>query len=108
MLKRKATADSDDHRVGIAEALLKGAERRGRDGKGHDGLVGYMDFLAEKYPREYLAALVQLIGREPPRKEVDDRPFKSSEEAEAELRRRGLPMPQGWEPLERCRINAPE
>jgi hypothetical protein len=43
----------------LKKAAVEGASRHGYDGKGEGGIVGYMQFLSEKYPR----AMAGLLGK---------------------------------------------
>ena len=45
----------------LREAGIEGAARIGSDGKGKDGLTGWMQMCARKYPKDYLAFLGKLL-----------------------------------------------
>lgn len=78
----------------LVDAILKAAERVGSDGKGRDGLQGYMIFLAKEYRKEFLALLAKVMELEPDQ-EKPKAVFRTREEIEAEMKARGLPIPTG-------------
>lgn len=45
----------------LKDAMLMAAEINGSDGKGKDGLQGYLTMCAHKYPRQYMLLLARLI-----------------------------------------------
>lgn len=78
----------------LAEDILNAAEDVGSDGKGRDGRLGYLKFLAEDYPVQFAGLLDKVVDFEPPRKDPP-KIFRTQEEVEAEMKRRGLPIPKG-------------
>jgi hypothetical protein len=90
----------------LKEAILLAAANVGRDGKGRDGLVGYLEKLARTEPRSFAS----LLGRVVPLHIVGGvdhthRLYNSKEEVIAALKEKGLPVesvyPQDldtWEP----------
>jgi hypothetical protein len=78
----------------LVEAVLKAAEQVGSDGKGRDGLQGYMIFLAKEYLPQYLALLAKVMELEPAQ-EPPEKVFRTRAEIEAEMKARGLPIPTG-------------
>lgn len=78
----------------LKEAIILAAALHGSDGNGTDQLVGYLLNAAEKFPKQYLS----LLGRVLPYQvnatiEDTERVYRTQEEVEAEMRRRGLPIP---------------
>jgi hypothetical protein len=77
----------------MREAVVLAAEAEGLDGRGKDGLVGYLRMIARKDYEVYAGLLravlpLQITG-------VDDGPIKTEltvREARAELERRGIPV----------------
>jgi hypothetical protein len=39
--------------INMTQAVLEGAAQHGRDGKGKDGLKGYLAWLEQKHPEQY-------------------------------------------------------
>jgi len=77
----------------IKDAIVKAAELEGQDGKGKDGMVGYMRKLARNEPKTFAG----LLGRALPfhlisHQTNDADRFESKEELLEELERRGLPI----------------
>jgi hypothetical protein len=82
------------------EATLLAAEQIGEDGRGRDGLVGYLRRMARTNPRSFDA----LLGRVPPdeiiRKDngpqeyetLDEVKYETLDEVKEALRERGIPM----------------
>jgi hypothetical protein len=54
---------SDKTPKNLNEAILRVAESEGADGKGKDGLVGYLKRMARKHPQSFVA----LLSRVPPK-----------------------------------------
>lgn len=75
----------------VAEAILSAAEQVGEDGRGENGLVGFLRKVAVTQPKTYAALLGRVlpyqIAEEPPKKV-----FRTVEEIQEELRRSGLPI----------------
>jgi hypothetical protein len=76
-----------------ASLILEAVERVGCDGKGRDGLIGFLQSLAKNHPRQYIALLAKAVDQEPP-KEVAPESFRTQAEVEAEMKKRGLPIPK--------------
>jgi hypothetical protein len=74
----------------LQEALLEAAHRLGRDGKGQDGLIGYLMWLGRKDPKSYAMLLRGLMPAEV-KATMTLKPLLTPEEALAEMRARGLP-----------------
>lgn len=77
----------------LFEANVSAAAEVGSNGKGRDGLLGYLMFLAKEYPVQYAQLLAKAVDFEPPRK-VPPKTFRTQEEIEAEMKARGLPIPK--------------
>ena len=74
----------------LKDAILLAAEQVGEDGRGKDGLVGYLRNIARTQPKTYAALLGRLLPyqiNESPPEEVK---YRSVEEVKEELRRRGI------------------
>jgi hypothetical protein len=76
----------------VAEAILFVATQHGEDGKGKDGLVGYLSRIARTHPRSFAALLGRVLTCQstladevPP-----DIVYKTAEEIGEELRKRGV------------------
>jgi hypothetical protein len=76
----------------LKDAILKAAELVGHDGRGKDGLVGYLRMLATKERAVYARLLERVL---PLQLHVADKTAKTltAEEAVQRLRERGLPVP---------------
>lgn len=84
---------SQKNKLGSGAALiLEAAEQVGSDGRGRDGLVGYLRMLAKNYPRQFIALLGKIVDYEPPRETTTV--LRTREEIEAEMRARGLSVPK--------------
>lgn len=80
----KITAD-------LKKGIIEAAVKRGSDGKGKDGLVGYLFWLARLEPRSFASLLGRLV---PMHIIADEDPntTMTREEVEAKLLARGLPL----------------
>jgi hypothetical protein len=76
----------------LKEAILEAATLLGDNGKGRDGLVGYLKMLATRERAVYARLLEKVL---PLQVHVEDKttPIYSAAEAVAKLRERGLPVP---------------
>jgi hypothetical protein len=76
----------------LKEAILQAATLVGQDGKGKDGLVGYLKMLAVRERAVYARLLEKVL---PMQVNVEDKTVKiyTAEEAAMRLRERGLPVP---------------
>jgi hypothetical protein len=76
----------------LKDAILTAATLVGQDGKGRDGLVGYLKMLAVRERAVYARLLEKVL---PMQVSVEDksRPLYSAAEAVERLRERGLPVP---------------
>ncbi len=76
----------------LKSAILKAAEAVGADGKGLGGLQGYLQMIAEKYPRD----MVHLLSKVLPIQLASDPDmpatvvFRSAADVRLEIERRGL------------------
>jgi hypothetical protein len=76
----------------LKDAILKAATLVGQDGKGKDGLVGYLKMLAIKERAVYSRLLEKVLPMQV--HVADDAVTKyTAEEAAQRLRERGLPVP---------------
>lgn len=81
----------------VREALVEAAERIGSDGKGRDGLVGYLVRMAYKRPDNFDAMLMRMIPLNLPGADgagAVAQEFRTAEEVRRAMRERGLPVPQ--------------
>ncbi|MBR0994153.1 hypothetical protein JQ580_25865 [Bradyrhizobium japonicum] len=77
--------------VMLKDAILQAAALLGQDGKGKDGLTGYLMMLASKERQTFAKLLERVL---PLQLDVKESPREYTvEEAAAELNRRGLPVP---------------
>jgi hypothetical protein len=78
----------------LREAVLMAAEKVGSDGKGKDGLIGFLEKHARKNPELFFGLLARIIPL--PSAPSEDRPegpvFLTREEVLARLRARGIPV----------------
>jgi hypothetical protein len=72
-------------------AIIEAPARLGSDGKGKDGLVGYLMVLAAEDTRTYGALLRALLPLQTAPKPDDTITFRSAEELREELIKRGVP-----------------
>lgn len=81
----------------VREATIEAAERLGSDGKGKDGLVGYLIKMAVKRPDNFDTMLLRMIPLTLPNE--GDKPggvaqeFRTVEEVRRALKERSLPVP---------------
>jgi hypothetical protein len=77
----------------LKDAILTAATLVGQDGKGKDGLVGYLKMLAIRERSVYARLLEKVL---PMQLHVEDKTKQmlTPEEAVAQLQQRGLPVPQ--------------
>jgi hypothetical protein len=77
----------------LKDAILTAATLVGQDGKGKDGLVGYLKMLAMRERAVYARLLEKVL---PMQLHVEDKTKQmlTPEEAVAQLQQRGLPVPQ--------------
>lgn len=77
----------------LKDAILKAATLVGHDGKGKDGLIGYLKMLAVRERPVYARLLEKVL---PMQVHVQDQTTRllTPEEAAEKLRARGLPVPQ--------------
>jgi hypothetical protein len=78
--------------VMLKEAILTAAELCGADGKGKDGMVGYLKMLAVKERPLFTRLLERVLPMQLNVKDTTDR-LLTPEEAAQQLRERGLPVP---------------
>jgi hypothetical protein len=78
----------------LKDAILKAAELVGQDGKGKDGLVGYLKMLAVRERAVYARLLEKVL---PMQLHVEDKTVTkyTAEEVAERLQERGLPVPPG-------------
>jgi hypothetical protein len=91
----------------LKEAILEAATLLGQDGKGKDGLVGYLKMLAIKERAVYARLLEKVL---PMQLHVEDKTVRkyTAEEATRELQARGIPVPLGLAQLASGMIHAIE
>ena len=66
------------------------AEQVGEDGKGKDGLVGYLRKIARTQPKTYAALLGRLLPYQITESPPEEVAYRSVEEVHEELRQRGI------------------
>jgi hypothetical protein len=90
--KGRAKGQRNRTTVMLKDAVLKAATLIGQDGKGKNGLTGYLMMLAVKERAVYARLLEKVL---PMQLELKDKtaPQYTAEEAVARLRERGLPVP---------------
>lgn len=74
----------------LKDAILYAAQKVGEDGKGLDGLVGYLTRIAKTDPRTYAALLARVIPLHVTATSTTEVTYRSVEEVKAELRSRGI------------------
>jgi len=88
--KRRVRPKSTESEVNrsLAAAIIRAAEQTGEDGRGRNGLVGYLCWVARTHPRSFAALLVRL----PPDEIVgeEDKPYETVDELLQELRDKGI------------------
>lgn len=72
------------------------AEASGSDGKGKDGLVGYLQWMSRKHPQPFAKLMekllpLQLTGKDGGPLQME---YRSKDEVVQRLKERGLPVPQ--------------
>ena len=78
------------------EALVAAAEHVGsrwakKSRRKQNGMVSYLEHLAESHPREFVRLLAHALRNQPPEPREDAPPPQSVEELQKILRERGLP-----------------
>jgi hypothetical protein len=76
----------------LKDAILQAAEKCGRDGKGKDGAVGYLVWLARTEPAVYGRMLEKVMPLQVEVKARDERRM-TPQEAVENLKERGIPVP---------------
>lgn len=76
----------------LKEAILTAAELCGADGRGKDGMVGYLKMLAVKERALFTRLLERVLPMQLNVKDTTDK-IMTPEEAAQQLRDRGLPVP---------------
>jgi hypothetical protein len=78
----------------LKAAILEAAHRLGSDGKGKDGVVGYLTRLAKNDIKTFvtlLSAVLPLQAKEEARNRIDE-PYPTFAEMQQRMRDRGFPM----------------
>jgi hypothetical protein len=77
----------------LKQAIIAAAEATGSDGNGTDGLVGYLQMIAEKHPKEMVFLLSRVlplqVSADP---EMPTVVFRSAAEVRLEIERRGIDL----------------
>jgi len=76
----------------LSEATILAAEQTGEDGRGRDGLVGYLRRLARTEPKSFAMLLGRVPTDEIIRKDNGPQEYKTLDEVKQALRERGIPM----------------
>ena len=76
----------------LREAIILAAEQFGEDGRGRDGLVGYLRRLARTEPKSFAMLLGRVPTDEIIRKDNGPQEYKTLDEVKQALRERGIPM----------------
>lgn len=76
----------------VKECILEAAARLGSDGKGRDGLVGFMMSVGRRHPTHLLALIGKVLPLQLQAPDFENHRFRSIEEVQAELRARGIPV----------------
>lgn len=79
----------------VREAVIEAAERIGSDGKGKDGLIGFMIGMAKKRPENFDSMLLRMVPimEGVSRGDEEIRQYKTVEEVRRAMRERALPVP---------------
>jgi hypothetical protein len=78
--------------VVLKDAILYAAQCVGEDGKGLDGLVGYLKQIARTDPRTYASLLARVIPLQVTSTTTQEVTYRSIDEVRAELAARGIPI----------------
>jgi hypothetical protein len=73
--------------ITIPEAVVRAAKAVGEDGRGKDGLVGYFKHVARRHPKLF-ARLGRMLVLQMSNAVEEVKPYRTSEEIDAELRRK--------------------
>jgi len=76
--------------VVLKDAIIYAAQCVGEDGKGLDGLVGYLKSIAKRDPKTYASLLARVIPLHVTSTNSTEVTYRSVEEVKAELRSRGI------------------
>lgn len=75
--------------------IIAAAQEIGIDGQGTEKLRGYLKQLATRFPKTYAHLLARVLPYQVNASvDHEHRVFRSEEEVEAEMRKRGLPIPR--------------
>ena len=74
----------------LKDAILLAAEQVGEDGRGNDGLVGYLRKIARTQPKTYAALLGRLLPYQITERPPAEVTYRSAEEVREDLRQRGI------------------
>lgn len=79
----------------VREAVIEAAEQIGFDGKGKDGLVGYLMRMAYKRPDNFDTMLMRMLPLSlPDGPNNQPQEYKTVEEVRRAIKERALPMPE--------------
>lgn len=90
----------------VKEAVLEAAERSGRDGRGKDGMVGYLVWLSRNEPGIFGRLLMKVMPTEV--ELADRRSTLTPSEAADRLRQRNIPVPPLLLELTAKTVSTPE
>jgi hypothetical protein len=76
----------------LKDAILYAAQKVGSDGRGLNGLVGYLTFCARFYPKEYITLLGKVLPLQIVAESKVVHEYRSSEEIKRDLAERGVPI----------------
>jgi hypothetical protein len=75
----------------LVEAILSAAEQVGEDGKGKNGLVGYLTRIALREPRMFVRLLLEVLPLQTEPDAAEPVALKTLEDVRAEFVRLGIP-----------------
>jgi hypothetical protein len=78
--------------VVLKDAILMAAAAVGADGKGLDGLLGYLTNIARTDPKTFCQLLARVIPLHVQTEDTGPQYYPSISEVQEELRRRGIPV----------------
>ncbi|HVX56436.1 MAG TPA: hypothetical protein VHA37_01780 [Candidatus Saccharimonadales bacterium] len=79
----------------LKEEIIRAAQDIGENGDGLDELRGYLRVCARHFPKSYMHLLARVLPYQVNATvDHEHRVFRTREEIEAEMRRRGLPIPK--------------
>jgi hypothetical protein len=86
----------------LKEIILEAGARLGSNGRGKDGLIGFIMSVGRKHPTHLLALIGKVLPVELEAPVDENKRYRSVEEVMAEMKSRGLPVERIFAPPPGC------